>query len=416
MKKENRTPEHKSSLFTDCHLVTMSSDSSYGVIRDGALAVQNGDIAWVGPKSDLPENILNDSQEVYNLGGRWMSPGLIDCHTHLVYGGNRSAEFEMRLNGATYEEIARKGGGILSTVKAVRDCSEDELYNESLPRLKALMTEGVTTVEIKSGYGLSTEPEIKMLKVANRLGRDFPVTVHPTFLGAHALPPEYVGRPDNYIDLVVDEMLPAIVKNGLAESVDVFCETIGFNLSQTERVFQAAKDNGLKIKLHGEQLSDQKGAILAVRYGALSVDHLEYLNGDGVEAMAKAGTVATLLPGAFYFLHETTKPPVDLFREAGIPMAVSTDCNPGSSPSTSPLLMMNMACVLFGMTPLESLAGFTVNAAKALGIETDRGSLEVGKKGDLAVWDIAEPAELAYRMGGNPCRNVVKAGRLLEMY
>jgi imidazolonepropionase len=416
LKKENSAPDHRNSLFTDCHLVTMGSDSSYGVIRDGALAVQNGDITWVGPKSDLPYNIFNNSKDVYNMGGRWMTPGLIDCHTHLVYAGNRASEFEMRLNGATYEEIARKGGGILSTVKAVRNCSEEALYNESLPRLKGLMAEGVTTVEIKSGYGLSTEPEIKMLKVANRLGHDFPVTVHPTFLGAHALPPEYVGRPDNYIDLVVDEMLPAIAKNGLAESVDVFCESIGFNLNQTERVFQAAKAHGLKIKLHGEQLSDQKGAILAARYGALSVDHLEYLSRDGVEAMAKAGTVATLLPGAFYFLHETTKPPVELLRDASIPIALSTDCNPGSSPSTSPLLMMNMACVLFGLTPLESLAGFTVNAAKALGIETDRGSLEVGKKGDLAVWDIDEPAELAYRIGGNPCKNVIKAGKLLEMF
>jgi imidazolonepropionase len=405
-------PDTPDSLLLDCNLATMAGNGPYGAIENAALALKDGCIAWAGPASALPADAQERAKQVYHMNGFWVTPGLIDCHTHLVYAGNRAGEFEMRLNGATYEEIARAGGGILSTVKAVRAADEDELYQQSVPRLKALQAEGITTVEIKSGYGLDTASELKMLRVARRLSREFPLTVSPTFLGAHALPPEYKDRPDHYIDLVVDEMLPAVAKEKLAVAVDVFCERIAFSREQTERVFKAAARHGLKVKLHAEQLSDQKGALLAAEYGALSVDHLEYLEADGIDALAKAGTVAVLLPGAFYFLHETRKPPVDLLRKAGIPMALSTDCNPGSSPSTSPLLMMNMACVLFGLTPAEALAGFTRNAASALGLADDRGTLEVGKKADLAAWDIAEPAELTYRMGGNPCRLVIKAGEI----
>ena len=375
--------------------------------------MKNGRIAWAGPQSELPENARERARQVHDLDGLWITPGLIDCHTHLVYAGNRAREFEMRLNGATYEEIARAGGGILSTVKAVRAAGEDELYRQSLPRLRALQAEGVTTVEIKSGYGLDTDTELKMLRAARRLGLDFPVTVSPTFLGAHALPPKYKERPDAYVDLVTDEMLPAVAREELAAAVDVFCERIAFSTAQTEKVFRAAEKRGLRVKLHAEQLSDQKGAILAARYHALSADHLEYLARDGVAALARGGTVAVLLPGAFYFLNETRKPPVDLLREAGVPMALATDCNPGSSPTTSPLLMMNMACVLFGLTPAEALSGFTIHAAGALDMADELGTLEPGKKADLAVWDIAEPAELAYRMGGNPCRFVVKEGEVV---
>lgn len=316
----------------------------------------------------------------------------------------------MRLAGATYAEIARAGGGIVSTVKAVRNASETDLFRPSAKRLSAMQAEGVTTVEVKSGYGLDTASELKMLRVARQMDHELPPTVIATFLGAHALPPEYTGRPEAYVDLVIDEMLPAVAAEGLARAVDVFCETIAFTPAQTERIFIAAKRHHLAVKLHAEQLSDSQGAALAARFGALSADHLEYLSAEGAAALAAAGTVAVLLPGAFYFLNETRKPPVDLLRRKGIPMAVSTDCNPGTSPTTSPLLMMNMACVNFGLTPVEALAGFTRNAALALGMLTDRGTLAVGKNADFAVWDIDEPAELAYRMGGNPCRMTVKEG------
>jgi len=391
----------------------MADGQSYGTMLEAALAIKDGSIAWIGPHKSLPADAAEKALTVHDLDNAWVTPGLIDCHTHLVYAGSRAREFEMRLNGATYEEIARAGGGILSTVEAVRAASQEMLYDQSLCRLKALQAEGVTTVEIKSGYGLETATELKMLEVARQLGRDCQVTVCPTFLGAHALPLEFKERSDAYIDLVIQDMLPAVAAQGLATAVDVFCEKIGFTTAQTAKVFRAALDHGLNLKLHAEQLSDQKGAILAAQYGALSVDHVEYMGADGVAALAAKETVAVLLPGAFYFLHEIQKPPVDLLRQSGVPIAVSTDCNPGSSPTTSPLLMMNMACVLFGLTPVEALAGFTINAARALGLQDRVGTLAIGKKADLAVWDITEPADLTYRMGGNPCRLTVKEGEIV---
>lgn len=412
-----KLPDNLDSLWLNCHLVTMCGPKlgtgPYGIISSGALGVKEGRIAWLGEEASLTSEAVDSAQTVHRLDGAWLTPGLIDCHTHLVYAGSRAKEFEMRLMGATYEEIARAGGGIVSTVKAVRAASPDELYAESAPRLKAMQAQGVTTVEIKSGYGLDTAGELKMLRVAKQLGADFPVTLSPTFLGAHALPPEFKGHPNEYVDLVVNEMLPAVASENLAVAVDAFCERIGFSADQTERVFSAAEEYGLRVKLHAEQLSDQKGAQLAARYKALSADHLEYLSQDGVESMAAAGTVAVLLPGAFYFLGETRKPPVEALRGAGVPMAVATDCNPGSSPTTSPLLMMNMACVLFGLTPAEALAGFTTNAARALGMQDEIGSLAPGKMADLAVWDIKEPAELAYGLGANPLSQLVKKGEIV---
>ena len=408
-------PDKCETLWLDSHLATLQGDDPYGTIRNGALAVSNGEITWVGPVSALPENIEKRARTIHRLGGMWMTPGLIDCHTHLVYAGNRAHEFELRLTGATYEEIANAGGGIMNTVNAVRAASEDILYEQSVPRVKALMAEGVTTVEIKSGYGLDVESELKMLRVIQRLGSDFPVTVIPTFLGAHTLPPEYYGRPDDYIRLVVDEMLPAIAAEDLAVAVDAFCERIGFSTVQVERIFRAAAAHGFQVKLHAEQLSDQKGTLLAVRHKALSVDHLEYLQAEDVAVLSDRSTVAVLLPGAFYFLKETQKPPVAQLRNVGVPMAVATDCNPGSSPCTSPLLMMNMACVLFGLTPTEALEGMTVNAARALDLQDQVGCLAVGKQADFVVWDIAEPTELSYSMGHNPLRMIVKAGELISL-
>jgi imidazolonepropionase len=392
-------------LWTNVHLATMTA--GYGEIRDAAIAVRDGSIAWIGEHSALPPHqakVEHDGQ------GRWMTPGLIDCHTHIVYGGSRSNEFEARLNGATYEDIARAGGGIVSTVRATRAASEDELFNASLRRVASLLAEGVTTLEIKSGYGLDLATERKMLRVARRIGRELPVQVRTTFLGAHALPPEYTGRADAYIDLVCEEMLPALAAEGLVDAVDAFCEKIGFSAAQTERVFAKAQQLGLPVKLHAEQLSDLGGAALAAKYRGLSADHLEHLSDAGIQAMRHAGTVAVLLPGAFYFLRETRLPPVGALREAGVPMAISTDCNPGTSPMTSLLLAMNMACTLFRMTPLEALAGVTVHAAKALGLETVAGSLEVGKRADLALWEIGSPGELAYTIGGRSCVGAVNGG------
>jgi len=411
---DNRIPDSLDSLWTTCHLATLrAGEDGYGVLNNGALAVKDKKIVWIGPESNLPEGIRRRTPTVHNLGGAWVTPGLIDCHTHLVYAGNRTGEFERRLNGATYEEITRHGGGIMSTVNAVRAADEEDLYMQSVLRLKAMQAEGVTTLEIKSGYGLDPESEMKMLRVIHRLGRDFPVNVMPTFLGAHALPPEYRDDPDGYIDLIVDKMLPAVASGGLAVAVDAFCERIAFSPAQTERVLRAAVSLGFKVKLHAEQLSDLKGAALAAQYGALSADHLEYLDKDGIAAMARNHVTAVLLPGAFYFLQETKKPPVNHLRAAGVRMAVSTDCNPGSSPCTSPLLMMNMACMLFGLTPVEALRGITIHAAHALGMEDKAGSLEPGKRADFAIWDISEPAELSYGMGGNPCRLVVKDGEIV---
>ena len=393
-------------VFTNVHLATMAG--GYGELRDGALRAEGGRIAWVGARAQAPL----DGATVVDCGGNWMTPGLIDCHTHIVHAGNRSDEFEARLNGASYEDIARAGGGIMSTVRATRAADEAELLRQSLPRIASLLAEGVTTIEIKSGYGLDLASEAKMLRVARRVGAVLPVGVATTFLGAHALPPEFAGRPDEYIAAVCDQMLPQLAAEALVDAVDAFCERIGFSSAQTERVFEAARALGLPVKLHAEQLSDQGGAQLVARYRGLSADHLEHLNEQGVAAMAAAGTVAVLLPGAYYFLRDTTPPPVALLRAAGVPMAVATDCNPGTSPLTSILLAMNMACTLWRLTPQEALAGCTVHAARALGRAVDIGTLEVGKRADCALWDIARPADLAYAMGFNPCRGVVNAGVL----
>lgn len=389
-------------LYVNARLATLAD--GYGIIEDGAVAVRDGRIAWVGARKDAPR-----AATIHDCDGLWLTPGLVDCHTHIVYAGNRSDEWEARLNGASYEDIARAGGGIMSTVRATRAASEDDLLRASLPRIRALLAEGVTTLEIKSGYGLDLESEAKMLRVARRVGELLPVTVRTTFLGAHALPPEYAGRADAYVEMLCAEMLPALAAQGLVDAVDAFCERIGFTHDQTARVFDAARRLGLPVKLHAEQLSDQRGAALVARYGGLSADHLEWLSPEGVAAMAQAGTVAVLLPGAYYFLRETRMPPLAALREAGVPLAVATDCNPGTSPMTSLLLAMNMACTMWRLTPLEALRGVTVNAARALGF-ADAGTLEAGKRADFALWDIARPADLAYAIGANPCRGVVHAG------
>ena len=394
-------------LFTDCHAATMAGSPAYGAIEEAAIAVADGRIAWIGPRRELPAGAATRTE---SLGGRWVTPGLIDFHTHLVFGGNRAAEFELRLEGASYEEIARAGGGILSTVRDTRSACEDDLLAGAAGRLRGLLAEGVTTVEIKSGYGLDRHNELKMLRVARRLGEALPVTVRTTCLAAHAIPPEYDGRADDYVDVVCEEILPAAVEAGLADAADAFCERIAFDLAQTERVFRAARDLGLPLRLHAEQLSDQGGSALAARYGALSADHLEYLSETDARAMAAAGTVAGLLPGAYYTLRETQLPPVESLRAHGVPMALGTDANPGSSPALSLLLMLNMACTLFRLTPEEALAGVTVNGARALGLAGECGTLEPGKRADLAVWDIDRPAELAYWLGGNPCHRVMRGG------
>jgi imidazolonepropionase len=411
---KKQTFDNIDSLWVDVHLATMTQNKPYGMVENGALAVCGETIAWVGKREELPAEIESGATEVYEGQGGWITPGLVDCHTHLVYGGSRAREFELRLQGATYEEIARQGGGIRSTVSATREADEEALLKQSAPRLLALMGEGVTTVEIKSGYGLDLDTELRMLRVARKLGENFPVTVMPTFLGAHALPPEYEDRPDDYIDFVCNQVLPQVASQKLAVAVDAFCETIGFTPEQTERVFKSAKDLGLKIKLHAYQLSDLQGAALAARYQALSADHLEYVSEPGVKAMAKNSTVAVLLPGAFYFLRETKVPPIDLLRHYAVPIALSTDCNPGSSPAVSLLLMLNMACTLFRLTPEEALAGVTRNGARALGLQDRIGTLEPGKDADFVVWDIPEPAELAYRIGANPLRHVVRQGTLIR--
>jgi imidazolonepropionase len=407
-------PDVIDALWVNVHLGTMTGTTPYGAIEDGALAIADGKIAWVGKREALPPEIESRSTKTWDGEGGWITPGLVDCHTHLVYAGSRAREFELRLQGVTYEEISRQGGGIRSTVFATRQANEAGLFRQSAHRLLSLLDEGVTAVEIKSGYGLDRDTELRMLRVARRLGEMFPVTVEATFLGAHALPPEFEGRSDAYIDFVCTDLVPEVAAQGLAGAVDAFCETIGFTLEQTERVFQAAQHHGLRIKLHAEQLSDQGGAALAARYGALSVDHLEFLSDAGVEAIADSGTVAVLLPGAFYFLRETRLPPVQSLRDADVPMAVATDCNPGTSPATSLLLMVNMACTLFGLTPEEALAGVTRNGAKALGLHGRMGTLEPGKDADFVVWGISEPAELAYALGANPCRHVVRHGSVVK--
>ena len=390
-------------IWLNAHLATLCEGGApYGEIRDGAIAVRDGRIAWLGRRSEWSGAAARE----HDAGGAWITPGLVDCHTHLVYAGNRADEFEQRLKGATYEEIARAGGGIQSTVRATRGAAEAELAALARRRLEQWIDEGVTVLEIKSGYGLDTATEAKMLRVARQLGDR--VRVKTTFLGAHALPQEFNGRPDDYIALVCDEMLPAVAP--LCDAVDAFCESIAFSVKQTARVFAAAKNLGLPVKLHADQLSDTGGAQLAAQFGALSADHLEYTNGAGIEALASRGTVAVLLPGAFYFLREKQLPPLGALRRHRVPIAIATDHNPGSSPLTSPLLAMNMACTLFRLTPEESVAGLTRNGARALGMESTHGTLEAGKCADFALWQIESPAELAYVAGSNPNTGVVRDG------
>jgi imidazolonepropionase len=399
------------SIWRNARLATMSEGApGLGLVPEGVVAARDGRIAYAGPETDVPTELLRKA-DLIDCEGRLITPGLIDCHTHLVHAGNRANEFEMRLAGATYEEVAKAGGGIVSSVKALRAASADELVRQSLPRLDALISEGVTTVEIKSGYGLDLENEAKSLGAARRLATERNVTVCTSFLGAHALPPEAKGDKDGYIGLVANEMLPAIAALGLADAVDGFCEGIAFSPEQISRVFDKAKALGLPVKLHADQLSNLHGAELAASYGALSADHVEYTDEAGAVAMAKAGTVAVILPGAFYFIRETKKPPVELFRQHGVKMAVATDCNPGTSPLTSLLLTMNMAATLFGMTVEECLTGVTREAARALGLLSETGTLEPGKWADLAIWDVESPAELVYRMGFNPLHSRVWRGR-----
>ncbi|RYX89805.1 MAG: imidazolonepropionase [Comamonadaceae bacterium] len=388
-------------VWTNCSVATMAAgaDVPYGLVDDACLVAEGQTIAWVGKRADLPRH-YEDGARWHDAKGALITPGLIDCHTHLVYGGDRSHEFEQRLNGATYEEIARAGGGIASTVKATRAASADELLRQSLPRLRALVAEGVTTVEIKSGYGLALAHERKTLSTARALGRVQPVDVRTTFLGAHAVPPEFAGRTEDYVAAVL-EMLPVLHAEALVDAVDAFCERIAFSTEQTRQVFAAAQELGLPVKLHAEQLSDSAGAQMAASFGALSCDHLEWLSAEGAAAMASASSVAVLLPGAFYFLRETRLPPVQLLRDHKVPLAISTDCNPGSSPCTSLLLMLNMACTLFRLTPEEALAGVTRNAARALGLK-DRGVLAPGLRADFVVWDVPRPASLSYALGANP--------------
>jgi imidazolonepropionase len=392
-------------ILTNVTLATMSG--GYGLIEDAALVVEEGRIVWLGPMAGLPPGDL----PVHDQGGRLVTPALIDCHTHLVFAGNRAQEFEMRLNGASYEDVARAGGGIVSTVRATRSASEDDLFTQALPRLDAMIAEGIGTVEIKSGYGLDLASELRLLRVARRLGRTRKVAVRTTFLGAHAVPPEFAGRADDYLTDAALPALRAAHAEGLVDAVDAFCEGIAFSPAQVARVFDQAHALGLPVKLHAEQLSNLGGAALAARHGALSADHLEYLDEDGVRALAAAGTVAVILPGAFYTLRETQSPPIALLRRHGVPMAVATDCNPGSSPMTSLTLAMNMACTLFRMTPQEALLGTTAHAARALGL-TDRGRIAAGQRADLAVWDATHPAELSYRIGATRLHSRIIGGRL----
>ena len=400
-------------LWTNCRAATLQAGAlqPYGLIADAALVVDGQTLSWVGPRLAVPAALLAQCALQHDAGGALITPGLIDCHTHLVYGGDRAHEFELRLNGASYEDIARAGGGIASTVKATRAASTTELTAQGSARLQRLMAEGVTTLEIKSGYGLALEHERKTLAVARALGRDNAVDIRTTFLGAHALPVEFTGRTNDYIDAVL-QMLPVLHAEGLVDAVDAFCERIAFSTEQTARVFAAARALGLPVKLHAEQLSDSSGAQLAAGYGALSCDHLEWLSSEGAQAMAAAGTVAVLLPGAFYFLRETKLPPVALLREHKVPIAISTDCNPGSSPCTSLLLMLNMACTLFRLTPEEALAGVTRNAALALGLQ-DRGVLAAGQRADFVLWGVQRPAELSYAFGSNPRLQTVFKGQRL---
>jgi len=402
-------------VWIDVNIASMDPSLSvpYGAIFNAAMAIKEGEIAWIGPRSELPEFDVM-STPLYRGKGGWITPGLIDAHTHLIFAGNRANEFEQRLQGASYQDIARNGGGIIATVKACREASEAELFELGRIRLNALAKEGVTTVEIKSGYGLDTETELKILRVARELGKHHHLDVKTTFLGAHAIPPEYKDNVEAYVDLVINEMLPAVIEENLADAVDVFCENIAFSVKQSERVLTAAKDAGLDIKLHAEQLSNLGGSAMAAKLGAKSVDHIEYLDEAGVQALSKSGTCATLLPGAFYFLRETKMPPIDLLRKHKVPMVLASDYNPGSSPLCSSLLMLNMGCTLFRLTPEEALAGMTRNAAKALGIENKVGVLAAGMQADFCLWDITTPAQLSYSYGVGVCLEVVKNGHIVH--
>jgi imidazolonepropionase len=398
-------------LLIDVRLATLADARGYGLVEDGALAVADGRIAWVGPRAALPGEPRALAARVRSCGGGLLTPALVDCHTHLVFAGDRSGEFEQRLAGASYEAIARAGGGIAGTVRATRAADEDALLAASLPRARALLAEGVTCIEIKSGYGLDLASERRMLTVARRIGEALGIRVRTTFLGLHALPPEFHGRQDDYVDAVCNHWLPALAAEGLVDAVDAFCEGIGFSPAQVERCFRAAGELGLPVKLHAEQLSDLGGAALAARHRGLSADHLEWLDAGGIAAMAAAGTVAVLLPGAFYALRETRLPPIAALRAAGVPMAVATDLNPGTSPMPSLRLAMNMACTLFGLGPDEALRGVTVEAARALGLAGERGALRPGLVADLLLWPVADPAELSYWIGPHPRPEIWLAGR-----
>ncbi len=395
-------------VFTHARITTLTGDSGYGLIEDAGMLIDGDRIKWVGPMAELK---AVDGAKVIDCEDRLITPGLIDCHTHLVYGGDRADEFELRLEGASYEEIANNGGGILSTVKATREASEFDLLAQARPRLEQLLSEGVTTIEIKSGYGLDTDNEMKMLRVAKKIGEDYQLRVQKTFLAAHALPPEYSGRADDYIQLVCEHMLPRAYAEGLVDAVDAFIESIAFSVSQAGRVFDVASTLGLPIKAHVEQLSDLGGAVMAAGRGALSVDHIEYLRAQDVPKLLENGSVAVLLPGAFYVLRETQLPPLEALRRHRVPIAIASDANPGSSPVSSLLLIMNMACTLFGMTPTEALRGVTINAARALGLETEIGSLQAGKQADLVIWNADKPASLSYQLGLNGSAGVMQAGK-----
>ena len=397
-------------LLLNATVATLKNDQCYGLIENAALVIEGERIAWVGPAGELTSDYIESAAEQIDCQGRLVTPGLIDCHTHIVYGGDRAGEFEMRLEGASYEEIAVNGGGIVSTVNDTRLANAESLYESANKRLLGLMNEGVTSIEIKSGYGLDLETEVKMLSVADQLAKQNQIRVQKTFLGAHALPAEYKGEKQAYIDHVCEVMLPAAHQTGLIDAVDGFCEGIAFSVEQMAAVFEKAKQLGLPIKLHAEQLSHLGGAVMACRKGALSVDHIEYLQPDEARVLAQNDTVAVLLPGAFYTLRETQLPPVQALAEQNVAIAIATDLNPGSSPLNSILLTMNMACTLFSLTPTQALAGTTINAAKALGIEKDTGSIEVGKSADLVIWDTKNPALLSYQIGANPCLNVMIAG------
>lgn len=396
-------------LLTNAHIATLRTDDSFGLVADGAIALEGAKIAWVGPATDLPD-AFRDAPS-HDLGGRLVTPALIDCHTHVVFGGNRAAEFEQRLNGASYEEVAKAGGGIVSTVTATRAASPDTLLADALTRVDAMIAEGITLIEVKSGYGLDCDAELKMLRVARQIAEVRPIEVRTSFLGAHAVPAEFAGRPDAYIDEACIPTLRAAHAEGLVDAVDGFCEGIAFDTTQIARVFAVAQELGLPVKLHAEQLSNIGGAQLAAQHKALSADHVEYATDADAKALAEAGTVAVVLPGAFYTLRETQAPPIKSFRDHGVPMALATDCNPGSSPLTSPLLTMNMACTLFRMTPLEALLGLTAHAARALGI-ADRGRIVAGSAADLNIWDAHHPAELSYRIGFNPLHSRIFRGSL----